>query len=978
LALPFFAVTLFVSAFLLFLVQPIIGKLILPRLGGTPQVWNTCMVFFQTALLAGYAYTHTVSTRLPLRKQLLVHGLLLFVPFIILFAWGEPFSVEDFVPPPGANPIPYTLFYLTLIVGLPFFVVATSAPLLQKWFASTGHPAAKDPYFLYGASNLGSMLALIAYPFLVEPMLLLHEQSWTWTVGYGVLLLFVLGCALLVLQSAPSARLATPGAPALPTSEADPIPPTTPQQANAPQTEITASPPPPGPAPSAAKSTAIKKGGKHQHKQQRQQHQPRRETAPEPAVIHRPSDEMTPWRRLRWVAWAAIPSSMMLGVTTHITTDLSPIPLFWLVPLTLYLLSFILVFSRWPVVWTGEPHTVMLYLQPVLIALMIFVEVLSGSGVAGVFWWSITFNVLAFFATALVCHGELARDRPSTKHLTEFYLWMSVGGMVGGMFNGLIAPVLFTRLWEFPIAVILAGLLRPTMKESGWTDEMAAGFLEPQSAAAKGKHTPRHAAKGELTPSFHTTMDVVLPVALTILIFLLIFPLRGLTQSLAESFSTGRGDRESVSGMQVFLMFGLPLAIACLYFGRPLRFGLAIAGVLIAQAVYLGRGDTSIYESRSYFGIIRVKENAAGRKGPGGETKYYPYTQLIHGHINHGMNFHRPKDEKLVGNPKEDFSRLATTYYHRLGPAGVVMEKFNWWPREENTYHADARMPASLVGLTAGPLGTVSLPTAQLTGLWSEPAFATIGQGTATMASYARPYQHCHYYEIDSHIRKLSLPWATGKEHYVYFTHDNVPRPDAGGKQPFFTYLQSAILRGSEIQVLMGDARLRMAQEYENHHVNWRTGGGPESFYHMMVVDAFTSDAIPAHLITKQAIQMYFKKLTEEGILCVHTSNRYVDLPKVVADVATHLGYAYKRGHDNAPNEEMGHFTSEWVMVARKPEYLRKLSELEPPNYMRDLVEHHRRRGFRTDNLEQYWTVPAPTNRHVWTDSYTNLWAVIK
>src|SRR5438093_3419461 len=183
LALVMFALTLFVSAFILFLVQPIIGKLILPRLGGTPQVWNTCMVFFQLTLLAGYAYTHTVSTRLPLRRQLILHAILLLLPIIILIPPIGPFNVEGFVPPPGSNPIPATLGILALVVGLPFFVVATSAPLLQKWFAYTGDKAAKDPYFLYAASNLGSLLALVLYPIFLEWLLPLDGQKVTWVVG---------------------------------------------------------------------------------------------------------------------------------------------------------------------------------------------------------------------------------------------------------------------------------------------------------------------------------------------------------------------------------------------------------------------------------------------------------------------------------------------------------------------------------------------------------------------------------------------------------------------------------------------------------------------------------------------------------------------------------------------------------------------------------------------------------------------------
>src|SRR5262245_62139899 len=172
LALPIFVITIFVSAFLLFLVQPIVGKLILPKLGGTPQVWNTCMVFFQSVLLLGYAYTHSVSTRLKLRQQLMLHCVLLVIPVLMMLAFPVYQRVQDWSPPAGANPIAETLILLGLIIGVPFFVVSTSAPLLQRWFGYSGHHQAHDPYFLYAASNLGSLLSLFFYPALIEPFTL--------------------------------------------------------------------------------------------------------------------------------------------------------------------------------------------------------------------------------------------------------------------------------------------------------------------------------------------------------------------------------------------------------------------------------------------------------------------------------------------------------------------------------------------------------------------------------------------------------------------------------------------------------------------------------------------------------------------------------------------------------------------------------------------------------------------------------------
>ncbi len=222
-ALQLFAATLFVSAFLLFLVQPMIGKMILPKLGGTPQVWNTCMLFFQMALLAGYGYTHWISTKLPLRRQILIHCSLLALPLLFLLPFG-PFNVTNWIPPAGTNPIGATLLLLTVVVGVPFFVVSTSAPLLQKWFASTGDPAAKDPYFLYGASNLGSLLSLVCYPFLVEPFIPLRPQAWVWTVSYLVLAGLVVVCALRVFKSLPAMELSLAPAGVSPAPEITPAP----------------------------------------------------------------------------------------------------------------------------------------------------------------------------------------------------------------------------------------------------------------------------------------------------------------------------------------------------------------------------------------------------------------------------------------------------------------------------------------------------------------------------------------------------------------------------------------------------------------------------------------------------------------------------------------------------------------------------------------------------------------------------------
>jgi hypothetical protein len=1056
LALILFAITLFVSAFLLFLVQPMIGKMILPKLGGTPQVWNTCMVFFQTALLVGYGYTHSVSTFLKTRTQVMLHCGVLFVPFLVLLPW-MPFNVTEWIPPPGINPIPATLWLLAQVVGIPFIVVATSAPLLQKWFGSTGHPAAKDPYFLYGASNLGSMLALVAYPVLVEPFFRLNpfnpsdpnaphvfdimRQPWLWTAGYVLLVALILCCAAMVLMSPPSVQLKTAGGKSLsdsagaaaaasapapttsapaegitaaapapaPAASTEPPPPVGDMPAPVPPPDAPA-PAPPAPAPAAA-STAVttapskpnpatsfkkgskqhKKGGKHKHQhhqapaQQQQQQQPAVKStavsttplAPAPsapsltapttttpvthhAPVHDP-DAITPFRRFRWVLLAAVPSSLMLGVTTYMSTDISAIAMFWILPLSLYLLSFIFVFMRWPINWIEQAHRPMLFIQPPLLGFLALITVTGASqfaigGIIGV----IAINLLAFFATALVCHGELAKDRPSTRHLTEFYLWMSVGGMLGGMFNGLLAPIAFKGVYEFGMAILVACLVRPRMMDVGWTEQLIQMFTQADGGAAPAKKphphhghrtvAPRKLVHTDANPNVSYAVDVIMPL---LVIGVLSALLWGRTANwLAETFRA----RDLAGALTIVVL--IPVVMACLSFGRPLRFGLAIGGILLIGAMWRGGDRQALVHERSYFGVIQVYPGTE-RVTDGSKSYDYSYRHLMHGTTDHGMNFRKPE---RTDKDTEDFSRLATTYYHRLGPVGIGMEKFNWFghtatrTRDEKTgaitytisvdyaktfnkYPGDARLTASVVGGLAGDLaGGFGMPLTAVLQTQSEPPYATIGLGTGTMASYARPFQTVHFYEIDDTIKRLSLP----------------PR----GGTVWFNYLDEALKRGGNVNVLMGDARLRMAQPWDwkkskdpthqsfDADQLWKDlgldkltpkdsayqdkfneyfekvhekRGGPDNYYHLIVVDAFSSDAIPVHLITKEAITMYMSKLAPGGVLCIHTSNRHVELVPVVAKVSDAIHEAYRPQRnpvtgkyvDEPTEREMGEYDAE-------------------------------------------------------------------
>jgi hypothetical protein len=335
-----FAFALFAGAFLLFLVQPMVGKMLLPYWGGAPAVWNTCMVFFQVTLLAGYSYAHGV-TRLS-RRQLIVHAAVLALPVLILPIAVDASALDR---ASGGQPVFAMLVVLAMAVGLPFFVLSTTGPLLQKWFAETGHAAAGDPYFLYGASNTGSFMALIAYPALVEPRFSLAEQSRLWTWGFAAYAVMVVACACLFLRRSGRQRSVD-------------------------------------------------------------------------AMPSRPAATAVSGRRIvRWVLLAFVPSSMLIGATNYITTDVAPIPLLWVVPLGLYLLTFVLVFAKRP--WL--PHSRLIRWLPIAAATLAIVLLTGATDLRSVpVATLIALHLIVFFIVAMVCHGELAADRPDPEKLTLF------------------------------------------------------------------------------------------------------------------------------------------------------------------------------------------------------------------------------------------------------------------------------------------------------------------------------------------------------------------------------------------------------------------------------------------------------------------------------------------------------------------------------------------------------------------------------
>jgi hypothetical protein len=541
-----FAGTLFLSASLLFCVEPMVAKMLMPMLGGAPAVWITCMLFFQAALLAGYAYAHATTAWLGVRRQAMVHGLLLGTPLLVLpihFAAARTHGLAE-----SSSPVVRLLDLLFVGVGLPFFVVSTTGPLLQKWFSHAGHPHGRDPYFLYGSSNLGSMLALAAYPAVLEPALGLVDQSRLWRWGYVVFVVLVGVCAVAVLRSK-------------------------------------------GDAPVSATPDVMDEAGRE---------------AP-----------VTNSRRLEWVFLAFVPSSLLLGVTTYVTTDIAAIPLFWVLPLALYLSTFIFVFARKEIV----PHALMVRLLPLAVTTAV-ITILMEAQKPG--WLLIPAHLLTLFLAAMVCHGELARDRPHTKDLTEFYLWVSVGGVLGGIFNALIAPALFNRIVEYPLAMVLACLCRRVPRENPSKRERV--------------------------------LDLAIPA--------------GIGALMAVLVTVGQSMKLEPGGRTFVIFLGLPLIANYGFLTRPIRFALGIGAAMLAGTLYGGVVGRTIHAERNFFGVVRVTRDASGK-----------FVQIANGNAVHGRQSLDPAERGVplayyhptgpVGQVFEAFNAFPGASDRRVGVIGL-------------------------------------------------------------------------------------------------------------------------------------------------------------------------------------------------------------------------------------------------------------------------------------------------------------------
>ncbi len=362
-----YAGTIFLSAFLLFQVQPIIGKLVLPWFGGSASAWTVCMLFFQITLLLGYLYAHLSSRYLAPRRQAWLHASLLLaaaltLPIIPAAGWK---------PSPADDPALLLLGLLAATIGLPYFLLSTTGPLVQHWFARE-RPGGV-PYRLFALSNLASLLGLLSYPLLFEPRLTLKEMSTFWSAGFA---LFALFCGALAMSG--RNRVAPP-----------------------------------------------------------------RDAAP--------SGQPTLRDSLFWCALAAVPTVVLMSATSHLTANIAPVPLLWVLPLVIYLLTYILCFesARWYRRWLFLP--LMAVLTPLLIAGSTYPSLMP----AGIVWPTLLF-CLAIFVNCMACHGELARLKPPPSQLTAYFLMIALGGAIGGIFTGLVAPRIFNDDYELGLSCIAA------------------------------------------------------------------------------------------------------------------------------------------------------------------------------------------------------------------------------------------------------------------------------------------------------------------------------------------------------------------------------------------------------------------------------------------------------------------------------------------------------------------------------------------
>lgn len=684
-----FTVSIFLSAALLFAVQPMFAKMALPKLGGAPAVWSVALVFFQSVLLLGYLWAHLLATRVSTKTGAALHLAACFLACATL-----PIAAANWNPPAQGGHGLWLLAFFAVSTGAPFFAVAANGPLLQAWFARTAHARASDPYFLYAASNAGSLVALLAYPFVAEPLLGLSAQSRLWTWGFVCLIGCLALCAALAVRdvSRPLAR--------------------------------------------------------------------------------EPSLGVSWSQRISWMAPSFVASGLLVSVTAHISADVASAPLLWVLPLALFLATFVAAFRDWSA--RVENSVQLVHAFGVALAILVF---LNASPLA------LPIHLLALTSAALVAHRALYVRRPQTTALTDYYVFMSLGGVAGGVFAALAAPLAFSTVVEYPLLLVASLLCRPGV----WPQTRAIG-LRAFAAALLGACATAGGAFG-----------------------------------LAKA-----------AGLpSPFIVAACAALVGFLLTWRTPT-GLAFAIVATLVATVAPAASSGVETFRSFFGVHRISEAEGGR-----------VRLLVHGTTIHGAVRIAAAD----GSPAPPRPQ-PTTYYTFSGPLGEAIRSAR--AKKGGLSHV------AIIGLGAG-------------------ALACHREGDETFA----------FYEIDPLVVALARD------------------PDR------FRFLPAC---APQAPVLLGDARLRMADQTEKSDV--------------IVVDAFSSDAIPVHLMTAEAIALYRSRLAEDGVILFHISNRMMDLSGVVARAAAAAGLQTFMRHDAGPaaGREDWWSPSKVAALVRRPEDLGALA----------------------------------------------------
>jgi spermidine synthase len=733
-----YALTIFTGAFLLFQVQPLIGKYILPWFGGGPGVWTTCMLFFQVLLLGGYAHAHFTSRWLKPRTQAILHLVLLAAALALL-----PITPSDsWKPHGGGNPTLQILALLAASLGLPYFVLSTTGPLLQQWF-SRAQPG-RSPYRLYALSNVGSLLALVSYPFFFETHFTRKIQAGLWAWGLVAYVLCCGFCALRLWKSgvqSPKSKV----------------------QDQEPEADLTED---------ATRNTHA------------------------PPINYQPST----LNHLLWLLLPACASVLLLATTNKLCQDVAVIPFLWVVPLALYLLSFIICFDspRW---YVRYPFTLALIAALGGLCWALFnASDLSLSKQVAIYCGGL-------FICCMVCHGELYRLKPDPRHLTGYYLMIAAGGALGGLFVAVAAPLLFNDYYELHWGIFLCGLL----------------FLLVCVTAHAG-------SPGSDVPSSKWNEWRWLACTLVFLVF------AGLDRSLTWlSAHGGTLAKGHVIGLRIGVWSLLVLGIAFWIARRKFRgfqhwrfltcawlsLGLiGLSAILWKQAH--AAGSERVYRSRNFYGVLTVEEHE--KKDP---TSHYFLLQ--HGRITHGLQFVDP---------------------------------------------AQAMLPVSYYGAESGiGLGVAALSAGHR-------RIGVVGLGTGTMAAFGRAGDYLCFYEINPQVQAVAKSW--------------------------FSYLPKC---PGKVEVALGDARLSLERE-------------PPQHFDLLVLDAFSSDAIPVHLLTKEAFEVYQRHLNTNGIIAVHISNHYLDLEPVVVKLARHFGYKLVSIDYDETDDSWWLYSSTWILLSHSEQII--------------------------------------------------------